>query len=295
MSTERDLTRLYDALGTETQYAPLAPPEVLRRRGDRRTRSRAAVAVAAVAVLVAGVAVGGNVLLGRGGSRVEPAPPLPTPSPSVSSSASPSVSPSASPSATQPTSPPSPALADDPGPIPAAAFVREVSGGTSPERYLPSLCRASIPDKGLVRRRALEGFLLEDPAAAVAPVAILAESVAVYRTPGDAQSWVELLASRTGSCPSEAIDSGTIRYRALPDAPRVGDGSFVIEQRIPATELATGKPTGGYWTFYTAVVRHRDTVAVLYTHPYEDWGVDDPQLIFDVMRHAYEVLAAWRG
>jgi hypothetical protein len=69
----------------------------------------------------------------------------------------------------------------------------------------------------------------------------------------------------------------------------------VIEQRLPATELATGKPTGGYWTFYTAAVRHGDTVAVLYTHPYEDWGVDDPQPVFDLMRRAERQLATWRG
>ena len=290
MSTEPDLSRLYEALGDETRYLPLPPPEDLRRRGDRRTRSRATLAVAAAAVLVAGVAVGGDQLLGRGGSRIEPAPPVPT----SSSTASPSPSASATTAVTGTTPPVSPTVAGV-GPIPERAFVTEVGGGTPAERYLPSLCRGLIPDEGLVRRRALQGFLVENAADTVPPVAILAESVAVYRTPDDAQRWVQLLASRTDSCPTEAIDSGTIRYRALPDAPRVGDGSYVIEQRIPATELATGKATGGYWTFFTAVVRHRDTVAVLYTHPYEDWGVDDPQLIFDLMSRAYERLATWGG
>jgi hypothetical protein len=300
MPTEPDLSRLYDALGTETQYAPLPAPEALRRRGDRRTRSRAVLAVTAVAVLVAGVAVGGNELLGRDGSRVVPAP---QPTPSVSPSFSPSVSPSPSPSVSPSASPSAPRRVTEnpPATVPVSAFVQEVSGGgTEPntaDRYLPSLCGKSVPD-GSLSRRSLAGFLFPldaDPADNPVPDANLTESIAVYGTPGQARGFVQSLAALTASCPTEAIESGTIRYRRWPDAPAVGHESYVVEQRIPATELASGKPTGGHWTFYTAVVRHGDAVAVLYTRPYEDWGMEDPRLIVDVMRRAYDRLAAWRG
>src|SRR5688572_21830807 len=107
MSTELDrkLTQLYQSLGTETQYTPLPTPEVLRRRGDRRTHSRVTLAAAAAAVLVTGVAFGGNELLRRDDSRVVPAPPI-SPTPSVSAPASPSPSWTPSATVTRATTPP---------------------------------------------------------------------------------------------------------------------------------------------------------------------------------------------
>jgi hypothetical protein len=187
-----------------------------------------------------------------------------------------------------------------PATVPVSAFVREVGGGTDPitaDRYLPSLCGRSVPDES-VRRRSLAGFLFPvdaKPADLPLPEANLTESIAVYGTPAQARGFVESLAALTASCPTEAIESGTIRYRRWPDAPAVGHESYVVEQRVPATELASGKPTGGSWTFYTAVVRHGDAVAVLYTRPYEDWGMEDPRVMVDAMRRAYDRLATWRG
>ena len=312
MSTEstegdRTLERLYAALGDEAQVAPLAPPEELRRRGDRRTARRAVIAGAVAAVLVAGAAAGGSLLLAGPPVKVEPGPqpgtprvtaapttpPSPTSSQGTTSSASPSEGPSRGAAGERP----------PPTAVPDGVFLTaDELNTTAPlsrpaDRFLPSLCRRAPIDSGVGVRRTLSGYVGE-PSAPVdsVPGAQLTQSIAVYRNPTYAWRFLESLGGAPSSCPTEPIASGTMRYRALTDARAVGSDAVLIQQQVPASDLVTGGPVPGTWIFYTAAVRHGDAVVVLYTYAYENWGLDeDPAFMVNLLRRAYDKVAAWRG
>lgn len=69
-----DLDQMFAALRSDADAVPLAEPEVPRRRGERRKRTRIGAAALATACLVAAV-IGGGAWLGRGHERPEPAQP----------------------------------------------------------------------------------------------------------------------------------------------------------------------------------------------------------------------------
>jgi hypothetical protein len=92
-----DLDRMFSAMRTDSDGAPLPAPAGLRTRGDRRTRVRAVMGLIAVAVLVGGTAVGTRQLLAGPTTPVitdtpppPSAPPKPTPSMQVSPDPAPS-------------------------------------------------------------------------------------------------------------------------------------------------------------------------------------------------------------
>jgi hypothetical protein len=307
MSTDLDrtLARLYAALGDDAQVAPLPAAAALRAEGDRRTTRRTVLAGVAATVLLAGVAAGGALVLGGGDVRVIPAPP-PGPEPSVS--AVPTTPPSATPSVTTP--PPSTAAATlPPGERPRPTVVPDGVFLTGEElhtrsdlsqptgRFLPSLCRYTPHNDPVVVRRSLGGYVSEPGTPPdSAPGAQLAQSVTVFEHPTHAWRFTESLRGAPATCPTETITAGKITYRLLDDAAGVGTDAVLIEQKIPATDFVTGEPVAGTWTFYTAAVRHGDVVVVLYTYPYENWGLDEnPAFMVDLLRKAYDKVVAWRG
>jgi hypothetical protein len=309
MSTELDrtLSRLYDALGTETQYAPLPAPEALRRRGDRRTRTRATLAVAAAAVLVAGVAVGGNELLGRGDSRVQPAPPIPTPSASPSVSPSASASPSATPSEATSTPPASPTTAKaDPPPtsIPNSVFLtgaeindRELTDADTGLKF-PDLCgKGPIGDPRPELVRARSGYV-HSPGAPQdsVPDATLIHSVGRFVSTARAQAWMLDLEDAVLSCPKRTWGDrgGRSLYRLL-DPPAIADQVLFIEERVRVYDVGTDKFTDNYSTVYTVAIRHGDSVTVIHTEPFEDFGFTGPERMRQFATIAGERLVQWRG
>ena len=307
MSTELDrtLSRLYDALGTETRYAPLPPPEALRRRGDRRTRTRATLLVAAAAVLVAGVAVGGNELLGRGDSRLEPAPPVPAPSPT----ASPSVSPSASPSATSTKSPATPASpttvnADaPPTSIPDSVFLTaaEVNDQalTDSDQGLkfPELCgKGPVGDPRPELVRARSGFI-HGPGAPLenVPDATVHHAVGRFVSTARAQAWLLDLEDAVLTCPTMSTGNGGRTLYRLLDPPAIGDQALFIEEKVRAYDNGKEKYSDNYAVVYTVAIRHGDSVTVIETEPFEDFGFTGPERMRQLATIAGDRLVAWRG
>jgi hypothetical protein len=314
MSTELDrkLTQLYQSLGTETQYAPLPTPEVLRRRGDRRTLSRATLAAAAAAVLVTGVAFGGNELLGRDDSQITPAPPgpsgSPSVSPSVSPSASPSVSPSASPSATKgatPTAPATQGAKPPPTSVPNSAFLTAAeindSAMTDSDQgvQFPDLCgRGPVSDPRPELVRARTGFIRQPgvPFDNV-PDASLHHSVARYVSTARAHAWMLDLEDAVLSCPRRAQGTrgGETLYRLLPNPPAIADQVLFIEERIRAFDAIRDEFSDNYTVVYTVAIRHGDAVTVIYTQPFEDFGFTGPERMRQLATIAAERLETWRG
>jgi hypothetical protein len=312
MSTDLDrtLTRLYRTLGTEAQYAPLPAPEVLRRRGDRRTLSRATLAVAAAAVLVTGVAVGGNELLGRGDSQIVPAPPLPSPSvsPSVSPTASSSVSPSSSPSATQASTPPAsptPGAKPPPTSVPTRVFLTaaEINDRAMADSdqgvQFPDLCgRGPVDDPRPELVRVRSGFYRQ-PGVPVdnVPDATLYHSVARYASTARAQAWLLDLEEAVLSCPvmDRGNGGGRTLYRLLPDPPATADDLVFIEERHRVYDVATEKFTDSYSVVYTVAIRHGDAITVIYTEVYEDFGFTGPKRMQQLAAVAADRLVRWRG
>jgi hypothetical protein len=307
MSTELDqrLTRLYSSLATEIQYTPLPAPEELRRRGDRRTLSRTTLAVAAAAVLATGVAFGGNELLGRDGSRVVPAPPVP--SPSASPSASPSTSPSAapSPSASRSATPPAPTQgAKPPTTVPNSVFLTsaEINGEmTDSDRGIqfPDLCgRGPVEDPRAELARVRSGFTREpgEPVENL-PDATLYHSVARYPSTARALAWMLDLEDAVLSCPRRAqgTGGGETLYRLLPDPPALGDQVLFVEERIRAFDVVKDEFSDNYAVVYTVAIRHGDAVTVLYTQPYEDFGFTGPTRMRQLAAVAADRLVKWRG
>jgi hypothetical protein len=307
MSTDLDrtLTRLYDALGTEAQYAPLPAPEALRRRGDRRTVARTTLAVAAAAVLVAGVAAGGNQFFG-GDSTVVPAPPIPTPSPTATSTAVISLlpSPTGTGAATAPPSSPTTAKADPPPTsIPDSVFLSGVeindSGPADSDQGVrfPDLCgRGPVRDPKPELVRARSGFV-RPPAVPLetVPDATLYQSVARYASTARAEAWLGDLAEAVTRCPvRETGNGGRTLYRLL-DAPPLADQTLVVEQRVRAFDAAKDAYSDNYATVYTVAIRHGDSITVLYTEPYEDFGFTGPERVTQLAFLAADRLAEWRG
>jgi hypothetical protein len=312
MSSELDrkLARLYESLGTETQYAPMPAAEELRRRGDRRTLSRTTLAVAAAALLATGVAVGGNQLLGRDGSRVVPAPPVPSATPSGSPSVSPSVSPSPSdspaPSASRATSPATPTRGTQPPPtsVPNSVFLTsaEINGEMADSDQgvqFPDLCgRGPVEDPRAALARVRSGFARE-PGVPVdnVPDATLYHSVARYPSTARALAWMLDLEDAVLTCPvmDRGNGGGRTLYRLLPGQPALGDQVLFIEEKHRVYDVVRERFTDNYSVVYTVAIRHGDSIAVIYTQVYEDFGFTGPTRMRQLAAIAADRLEEWRG
>jgi hypothetical protein len=313
MSTEldRELGRLYAGLAHETQYTPLASPESLRRRGDRQTRTRATFALAAAAVVVAGVVAGGGMLLADdGGTKLQPAP---APSPTVTSSPTVTPSPSSTPSSTpstssSETSSASRTLAAKPAPtvVPKTVFLtaeelnssEELSKSTEP--YMPPLCGVTWGGDTTLRTSSVQGGYLRREAAdpTEVPDAVFRQAVVVHRSAGDAQDTMAAMREAVTNCPTEKATAGrggTYRNALVANAPVTGEDWLVIRHSEPAYDFATGELIDGSYDYYTASVRHGDTIVTFHTAPYENWGIEDPARFYELVGIGSERVREWRG
>jgi hypothetical protein len=117
----------------------------------------------------------------------------------------------------------------------------------------------------------------------------------LYPSAADAAWFLEQVRRAVRDCPGEPIETGTITYRVMPRGLGLGDEDVLVEQQIPASDDVTGEPVPGTWTLYTSVVRHGDSVAVVYTHPYENWGMEGTDTIAAVAADITQRMIQWRG
>jgi hypothetical protein len=97
-------------------------------------------------------------------------------------------------------------------------------------------------------------------------------------------------------CPSAPTESGRgeITYELVPDAPVTGEDWLVIHRQEPAYDFASGAPVAGSYDFYTASVRHGDTIVTFHTKGYENWGIADPARFYELVAIGAEKVATWR-
>jgi hypothetical protein len=123
----------------------------------------------------------------------------------------------------------------------------------------------------------------------------LRQAVVLFAAPDRARSYLAEARSMVDACRTEQVPQGTARYQVLDGAPVAAADVVVIRKDVPGYELGTGEPTGQTDSFYTALVRHGDTVAILHTAPHENWGVDDPARFYELTQIFADRVAEWRG
>ncbi|HEU4421654.1 MAG TPA: hypothetical protein VFR67_03825 [Pilimelia sp.] len=295
-----EIERMYASLAQEVDTVMLAAPDVLRRRGDRRTRLRIAATAAAVAALVGGVAVGGQWVVKADGAPLPPPSSgtgTPVPSPTTSASVTP---PSPVPTATGATVPPA-VPKPPPKVIPASAFLQvgDLNGDVPPEsrpsdNMLLTLCDAKYASDASIQARKTMHLTYWARRAEVGtvPDGTFDQTITTYRSDG-AQRFMQELRSAVTVCPTEPRGNVTARNRVLPDSTR-GDESFLIEQRYPMRD-AEGKPVGGDEVRLVSVVRVGAVVMVLYEQGWEAGWTADRQVVDTFTTKAMSRLQTWLG
>jgi hypothetical protein len=188
--------------------------------------------------------------------------------------------------------------------VPLNVFLKEdeLNSGSptakSTEAYLPRLCGAKWSE-GPPRASAIRGAAMrpEETAPTEVPEAMFREAVVVYQSTAAAQAWMADLRQAVTDCPSEptATGRGTIHNALVPDAPVTGEDWVVVHRQEPAYDFATGKLIDGSYDFYTASVRHGDTIVTFHTAAYENWGIADPARFYELVRIGAKRVADWRG
>lgn len=303
-----ELERAFAALSSDADRAGLAPPESIRREGDRQRLTVGLAAAAAVAVLVTGVSVGARVLAGPGRPPTVPAvtpgpasPPPGAPSPSPSRIRLPLGTVPVSPSKL-PLLPAAPAETPDiPGSIPARAFVWAADApgeGSTPQRHgagdhdLPDFCGRSYEQRSATGIRATQLMLYKSAGAPAdsTPKSALYEDVIVFRGDG-AEEFMADLRAAVGDCPGEEGDERNVSLGGL----GAGDDSLLIERNNPAmTDEGIPVGDGSLHRVYFAAIRIGDSVAFLDDTGWESGSADRADTTH-LARKAADRLAAWRG
>jgi hypothetical protein len=296
-----DLERAFGELAADTDRAQLLPAAEIRRLSGRRSRNASLAAALTVAVLVAGVAVGSRwVLTGETGPR--PLPPLhtasvpptsaPTPAPSASG-------PPARPSSAPPTSvPPTSSGPVIPKSIPARAMLNVKDGNTGQfkveedARRAPKLCPdTSYPSasKAAVRKSVYLLYRRPELSPDTVPDDTIYHTVTVYRGTG-AEDFLDDLRAAVRECPNGPEEE---KYRSLGSF-GAGDESLLIERSTPARDLPGNPVPGAEPTLtYIAAVRIKDTVSLVESTGYENWGSLRKPVV-GLAETAAERVAAWR-
>lgn len=294
-----DLERAFGELAADTDRAQLLPAAEVRRLAAGRTRRGSIAAVAAVAVLVTGVAVGGQWVLGSGEPRRQPVPPAH----SVDASPTPSRSLPVSPPATSapPSSPPTSASSSAPElpkSIPARAMLNVKDGNTGQfnqvdARRPPKLCSdTSYPSssKAAVRKSVFLLYRAPELPSEYVPDDTIYDTVTVYRGTG-AEEFLDELREAVRDCPNGTDEA---KYRSLGSF-GAGDESVLIERSTPARNpVGDPEPNGEPHLTYIAAARINDTVALVESTGYENWG-SKREPVVALAKTAAERVAAWRG
>lgn len=301
-----DLERMFSSLRTDSDAVPLPAPSALRRRGDRRTRGRAIAGLLAVALLTGGTAIGVRQLLAGSAG----------PTPPIADTRPPATTPTSPPATTSPSvtaSPPgSPTPSSDPGlTIPDRAFLHQedtVFGQPVPadyprgphtdfahvgDEYLPQPCSSGEfdSDSAIEARRAVGVYVdhYHDSASDPYPKQV---DQTITRYAGDgARRYLADLRSAIDRCPSVSRN-GTLYHHRMLATGLAGDDSFLISRTfltryIPEHPLYEA-------TYYVAVVRVGDTVAVLYDQGWESSPSPRAEIETLADRAAARV-SQWRG
>jgi hypothetical protein len=188
--------------------------------------------------------------------------------------------------------------------VPKNVFLtaKELNSSEPPSKasdsFLPELCGKGWSETE-PRLSAVQGSYLrpQDAEQTEVPEAQFRQAVVVYRTPAQAKAWMSGLRQAVRDCPSKETASGrgAITYELVPDAPVTGDDWLVIHREEPAYDFDTGEPAEGVYDFYTASVRHGDTIVTFDTKAYENWGVADPARFYELVGVGAARVVAWRG
>lgn len=302
MSTE--LERAFAALSSDADRAGLAPPQTIRREGDRQRLTVALAGAAAVAVLVTGVSVGARLVAGPDRSptvpAVTPGPVSPTPSAPSPSKSPKSVVPVAPEKSSPSTPAPPPEAPDIPDSIPARAFVQAADApgeGSKPERQgagdhdLPDFCGKSYEQRSATGIRATQVMFYKSAGSPAdsTPKSALYEDVIVFRGDG-AEKFMADLRAAVGDCPGETGDERNVSLGRI----GVGDDSLLIERNNPAmTDEGIPVGDGSLHRVYFAAIRIGDSVAFLNDTGWESGSADRADTTH-LARKAADRLAAWR-
>ncbi|MEV4508164.1 hypothetical protein AB0K00_04310 [Dactylosporangium sp. NPDC049525] len=219
-----ELSDLYGALADDANRAALSSPQALRRRADRRARTRVllACAVTAVTVGIAGTAWG--VLRGP---SAEVVPAQPSPSSSSSSFSSPPPAASSAPAFKPPTSIPATAMLK----LPAANRSDIADRDTAPTSG-SGPCKAALPGRNqevAQRNRETSFHHVGDPGRSSAET--INQNITIYKA-GQAEAFMSQLRAAVTACPSVPVTGGRQRYVLVP-LQGLGDEAFRIESTRP--------------------------------------------------------------
>ncbi|MFC4021593.1 hypothetical protein ACFOW4_27150 [Micromonospora sp. GCM10011542] len=305
-----ELADLYRSLTATVDGQELAPPEVVRRRADRRARARVAGTALAVALLLGGVAAGGRLVLSADGSPPLPPPadtpgpvptgPAPRPTPSLSPSPAPAtLAPSRTPSGRPPA--PTTGAPTHPGPtsIPDRAFfVLAAANRTGLESHtegpmLPVLCAARYPSESAVvqRRARYLAYKLPETPKGYVPDGSYRHTITIYRA-GRADDALRELRQAVRACPRQELpdQAGRTWRQRLLDPGRYGDESVLFEMRAPFLD-GRGEP-GGDEVRLIRAIRTGDVVTVLWEQGWENTSADRAQVDAD-SRRAVAAIEDW--
>jgi hypothetical protein len=228
MSVEIDA--MYTSLVQDADGLTLSPPDLLRKRGDRRARNRVSMGVAAAVLAVTALATGISLAQGQ-----EPSPPVGSTAPGL-----PSASPSGPPSSPTPvtTSPSkaSPTATDGPSSIPTSAFLTKgdlnaVAGPNdeSVPRVIYPLCGKTFPsDTGKITSRSRTSTANLGSNDRPRPNEYT-QSIVSYRA-GRATDFMRELRAAVSSCRNELAYNGKpVSYKLL-SGTKYGDETVWIER-----------------------------------------------------------------
>ncbi|WBB66588.1 hypothetical protein [Micromonospora sp. WMMD812] len=305
----REFSDLYRSLAADADGPVLTHPELLRRRADRRARSRAVGTALVVALLVGGTAVGGRLVFAADGPAPLPPADTPGPVPSDPTPSTTSPSPSAVPSRTTPSGTPTrTAPTTDattrrpPTSIPDRAFFvlapanrtgldGAISDGTA--LPVPELCGARYPSESAVvqRRDRVLAYKMPDTPAGNVPDGSYRHSITIYQS-GRADDALRELRQAVRDCPERKTpDNPAVTWRQrLLDPGEYGDESVLFEMRAPYAD-GMGEP-GGHEVRLIRAVRMGDVVTVLWEQGWENTAADRAVVDAD-SRRAVAAIENW--
>ncbi|MET7421958.1 hypothetical protein [Dactylosporangium sp. NPDC005555] len=254
-----ELSHLYGALARDAAGEPLGSPQAIRRRADRRARTRVLLASAVVAVTVGVTGTAWGVLRHRG------ADPVVTVEPSQSASAAPSAQ---APSAQAPSTRSSTAKA--PTSIPATAMLKlpaanrsDIADADRGAVTFGAPCKGALPARTQIvaqRNRDTHFHHVGDPGRSAAD--IINQNVTIWKA-GQAEAFMSQLRAAVTACPSEPDKHGRRSYKLVP-LQGVGDEAFRIETTAPRLNPATEEVDGEVTTFDTYIRIGTVTTALMF-------------------------------
>ena len=282
-----ELEHAFAALSADAATARLEPASAIRRRGDRRTATRAVAGAAAVAVALAGVTIGAHAVLAGPGRptpmpmpvpadspapAVNPTPPAEIPAPAESRNSTPPVK--GQPPTQEQTTPAN----QIPSSIPASAFLLagDAPGKAGqPERKgasdLPLFCDAYYEHSEKRAIQATQTLMYQgsDAPADSTPQAVVDETIMVFRGQG-AEDFMDDLRAAVRACPRQDEERNILRGSA-----GTGDESMLIERNRPATR-GDGEPMGdgSLYREYFVAIRVGDSIAFVDHNGWENWSAE---------------------